>query len=158
MRNGTESTQPRMHLQRLQSSARRAHVHLGMIGLGLMGASMAQRLMKGGHECVVYDLHAEAVATLVSRGASGAASLKDLVARLAKPRTIWLMVPAAVVDQTLASLVPLLDAGDIIVDGGNPYYRDDLRRAADLRSRQIHYVDVGTSGGIAGLGRGYCLR
>jgi 6-phosphogluconate dehydrogenase len=132
-------------------------VHLGLIGLGRMGASMAQRLMKGGHECVVYDVHAEAIARLVDRGAAGAASLEDLVARLAKPRTIWLMVPAAVVDQTLVPLVPLLDAGDIVVDGGNSYYHDDIRRAAELKQREIHYVDVGTSGGVAGLERGYCL-
>ncbi|MGZ5139079.1 MAG: phosphogluconate dehydrogenase (NAD(+)-dependent, decarboxylating) [Burkholderiales bacterium] len=132
-------------------------MHLGMIGLGRMGASMAQRLMKGGHECVVYDMHAEAIQRLVDQGATGAASLEDLLARLAKPRTIWLMVPAAVVDQTLAPLVPLLDSGDIVVDGGNSYYHDDIRRGAELKQRKIHYVDVGTSGGVAGLERGYCL-
>jgi 6-phosphogluconate dehydrogenase len=132
-------------------------VQLGMIGLGRMGASMALRMMKGGHECVVYDVHAAAIERLVDQGSIRAASFEDLVARLAKPRTIWLMLPAAVVDQTLATLVPLLDAGDIVVDGGNSYYRDDVRRAAELKQREIHYVDVGTSGGVAGLERGYCL-
>ena len=132
-------------------------MQLGMIGLGRMGASMAQRLMKGGHKCLGYDVHAEAVKTLVDRGATGAASLEELVAALSKPRTVWLMVPAAVVDRTLATLAPLLEAGDIVVDGGNSYYRDDVRRAAGLKQRDIHYVDVGTSGGVAGLERGYCL-
>jgi len=122
-----------------------------------MGASMARRLLRGGHECVVYDLHADAVEKLVGQGAIGATSLEDLVARLAKPRAIWLMVPAAAVDQALATLVPLLEAGDIVVDGGNSYYRDDIRRGAELKPRAIHYVDVGTSGGVAGLERGYCL-
>ena len=132
-------------------------MQLGMIGLGRMGASMARRLMKGGHECVGYDVHAEGVNALTDHGATGAASLQELVARLSRPRTVWLMVPAAAVDQTLAALVPLLEAGDIAIDGGNSYYRDDIRRAAQLKSRAIHYVDVGTSGGVAGLERGYCL-
>ncbi|HEY0338665.1 MAG TPA: decarboxylating 6-phosphogluconate dehydrogenase [Burkholderiales bacterium] len=132
-------------------------MQLGMIGLGRMGANMAQRLMKSGHECVVYDVHAEATQRLVAQNAIGAASLDDLVGRLAQPRTIWLMVPAAVVDQTLAMVVPLLDAGDIVVDGGNSYYHDDIRRGAELKQREIHYVDVGTSGGVAGVERGYCL-
>ena len=132
-------------------------VQLGMIGLGRMGAGMVQRLMKGGHECAVYDVRAGAVESLVHRGAIGTVSLEELVSRLAKPRITWLMVPAAIVDQTLAMLVPLLEAGDIVVDGGNSYYRDDIRRGAELKQRGIHYVDVGTSGGIAGLERGYCL-
>jgi 6-phosphogluconate dehydrogenase len=132
-------------------------MQLGMIGLGRMGASMVRRLMRGGHECVVYDVHAAAVQTLVDARAVGATSLVDFVARLEKPRVVWLMLPAAVVDQSLTALVPLLDAGDIVVDGGNSYYRDDIRRALELRSRQIHYLDVGTSGGVAGLERGYCL-
>jgi 6-phosphogluconate dehydrogenase len=118
---------------------------------------MVQRLVRGGHECAVYDVRAEAVESLVDRGAIGTVSLEDLVARSAKPRIIWLMVPAAIVDQTLAMLVPLLDAGDIVVDGGNSYYRDDIRRGAELKQRGVQYVDVGTSGGIAGLERGYCL-
>jgi 6-phosphogluconate dehydrogenase len=129
---------------------------LGMIGLGRMGASMVQRLLKGGLECVVYDFNADAVKKLVDHGAAGADSPGDLVTQLPRPRVIWLMVPAAVVDQELAELVPLLEKGDIIIDGGNSYYRDDIRRGADLKSRGIHYVDVGTSGGIAGFERGYC--
>ena len=132
-------------------------MHVGMIGLGRMGASMAQRLMKGGHVCVGHDVHAEAVERLAARGATGAATLDDMVAQLPKPRTIWLMLPAAAVDWTLSTLVARLDAGDIVVDGGNSYYRDDIRRAAELKQRDIHYVDVGTSGGVAGLERGYCL-
>jgi 6-phosphogluconate dehydrogenase len=122
-----------------------------------MGANMVQRLIKGGHECVVYDVHAEAVEKLADQGAAGADSLEGLVSRLSKPRAVWLMVPAAVVDQELAVLAPLLEAGDIIIDGGNSYYRNDIRRGAELKPRGIHYVDVGTSGGVAGLERGYCL-
>jgi len=132
-------------------------MQLGMIGLGRMGANMARRLLKGGHECVVYDVHSKAVDELAAERAVGAASLHDLVARLIGPRVIWLMVPAAAVDQELETLIPLLEAGDIVIDGGNSYYRDDIRRADELRSRQLHYVDVGTSGGVAGLDRGYCL-
>ena len=132
-------------------------MHLGMIGLGRMGTNMVRRLIRGGHTCVVYDVQAEAVKDLQNRGAVGATSLEDLVARVTKPRAIWLMVPAAVVDPTLASLAPLLEAGDTVVDGGNSYYRDDIRRGAQLALRGIHYVDVGTSGGVAGLDRGYCL-
>jgi 6-phosphogluconate dehydrogenase len=132
-------------------------MQLGMIGLGRMGSNMVRRLIKGGHECVIYDVHAEATTQLLQRGAVGASSLEDLVARLAKPRAIWLMVPAAVVDQALAQLTPLLEAGDTVIDGGNSYYRDDIRRGAELGPRGIHYVDVGTSGGVAGLDRGYCL-
>ncbi len=132
-------------------------MQLGMIGLGRMGANMVRRLMKTGHKCVVYDVHAENVKELHDQGAVGAASLEDLVVRLAKPRAVWLMVPAAVVDQELAMLVPLLEAGDIVIDGGNSYYRDDIRRGAELKPRRIHYVDVGTSGGVSGIERGYCL-
>ncbi len=132
-------------------------MQLGMIGLGRMGSNMTTRLLKSGHQCVVYDSHADAVAKLVGQHAVGAASPKEFVDRLAKPRAIWLMVPAAVVDQVLASLTPLLSPGDIVIDGGNSYYRDDIRRAAELKSQQLHYVDVGTSGGVAGLERGYCL-
>ena len=132
-------------------------MQLGMIGLGRMGANMVRRLIKNGHDCVVYDMHAEAVAALAKEGATGAASLADLVAKMTAPRAIWLMVPAAVVDLELAQLVPLMQAGDIVVDGGNSYYRDDIRRAEDLGRAGQHYVDVGTSGGVAGQERGYCL-
>jgi 6-phosphogluconate dehydrogenase len=132
-------------------------MQLGMIDLGCMGANMVRRLTRGGHECVVYDAHAEAVKELLHPGAVGASSLEDLAARLARPRAVWLMVPSAVVDQELAKLVPLLDACDIVIDGGNSVYRDDIRRGAELKQRGIHYVDVGTSGGVAGLERGYCL-
>ncbi|MGA9033841.1 MAG: decarboxylating 6-phosphogluconate dehydrogenase [Sulfuricaulis sp.] len=128
-----------------------------MIGLGRMGANMVQRLIKGGHQCVIYDVRAQAVEKLADLGAVGASSLGDLVSRLSRPRAVWLMVPAAAVDQELATLVPLLEAGDIVIDGGNSYYRDDIRRGAELKPRGIHYVDVGTSGGVAGLERGYCL-
>jgi 6-phosphogluconate dehydrogenase len=122
-----------------------------------MGANMTRRLMRAGHSCVVYDVFPAAAQALASEGASPAASLADFTAKLSAPRVIWLMVPAAVVDATLADLVPLLTPGDIVVDGGNSYYHDDLRRAAELKARGIHYVDVGTSGGIWGLERGYCL-
>lgn len=132
-------------------------MQIGMIGLGRMGANMVQRLMKDGHECVVFDMNKSAVAKLTTQGAVGTDSLKNFVSHLSKPRAIWLMVPAAVVDQELAELVPLLEAGDIVIDGGNSFYRDDVRRGAELNQRGIHYVDVGTSGGVAGLGRGYCL-
>jgi len=128
-----------------------------MIGLGRMGANMVRRLAKGGHQCVVYDVHAEAVRALLQPGVSGASSLEDFVARLAKPRALWLMVPASLVDQELALLVPLLSPGDIVVDGGNSYYRDDIRRGVELTRKGIRYIDVGTSGGVAGLERGYCL-
>jgi 6-phosphogluconate dehydrogenase len=132
-------------------------VQLGMIGLGRMGSNMALRLMKGGHECVVYNADPAAVEGLVTQGAVGTTTLDDFIARLTKPRAVWLMVPAAVVDEVLATLVPLLEPGDIVIDGGNSYYRDDIHRAAELKTRAIHYVDVGTSGGVAGLERGYCL-
>ncbi len=132
-------------------------MQLGMIGLGRMGASMVRRLLKKGHECVVFDVHGPAVTASQKDGATGAASLADMVAKMSKPRAIWLMVPAAVVDQELAQLAPLLDSGDIVIDGGNSYYRDDIRRAAELGAAGHHYVDVGTSGGVAGGDRGYCL-
>lgn len=132
-------------------------MQLGMIGLGRMGASMVRRLLKTGHECVVHDTQPSAVARLQKDGATGAASLQEMVTRLAKPRVIWLMVPAALVDQALNDLVPLLGAGDIVIDGGNSHYRDDIRRGTELKACGIHYLDVGTSGGVAGLERGYCL-
>jgi 6-phosphogluconate dehydrogenase len=132
-------------------------MQLGMIGLGRMGANMVRRLMRGGHDCVVYDRTAAAVQSLSAEGATGAARLDDFVARLASPRTIWLMVPAAVVDATLEALLPLLAADDVVVDGGNSYYRDDIVRAKRLGERNVHYIDCGTSGGILGLERGYCL-
>ncbi len=131
-------------------------MQLGMIGLGRMGSNMATRLMRDGHQCVAYDTHPPAIEALVSRGAIGAPSLDALVRQLAKPRAVWLMVPAAVVDPVLASLVPLLERDDVVVDGGNSFYHDDLRRAAELKERGIHYVDVGVSGGVWGLERGYC--
>ena len=132
-------------------------MQIGMIGLGRMGRNMVQRLLRQGHPCVVYDRHPEAIKALQSQGASGAGSLEDFIAQLAKPRALWLMLPATVVDEVLAQLVPRLEAGDIVIDGGNSYYRDDIRRAAELRQHGVHYVDVGTSGGVAGLERGYCL-
>jgi 6-phosphogluconate dehydrogenase len=132
-------------------------MQLGMIGLGRMGAGMVRRLMTGGHECVVHDIDPNAIRRLVDAGARGAATLEEMVARLEKPRAIWSMVPAGTMDQALTTLVPLLETGDIVIDGGNSHYRDDIRRAAELKRRAIHYVDVGTSGGVAGLERGYCL-
>ena len=134
-------------------------MQLGMIGLGRMGANMVRRLVKGGHDCVVFDRSTAAVQALASEGerATGAASIADLIRKLARPRTLWLMVPAAVVDQTIAELLPLLDAGDTLIDGGNSHYVDDIRRAKELAARQLHYVDVGTSGGVWGLERGYCM-
>jgi 6-phosphogluconate dehydrogenase len=134
-------------------------MELGMIGLGRMGAYMSQRLIRAGHTITGYVRHAETIQTLLKDGAitQGATSLEDLVKKLSTPRSIWLMVPAASVDATLASIVPHLAAGDIVIDGGNSYYHDDIRRAAELKARDIHYVDVGTSGGVWGLERGYCL-
>jgi 6-phosphogluconate dehydrogenase len=128
-----------------------------MIGLGRMGANMVRRLLKNGHQCVVFDMSPKAVAGLVAEKATGAASAAEFVQKLAKPRAIWLMVPAAVVDKTIASLLPHLESGDIVIDGGNSYYVDDIRRAKELAPKGIHYVDVGTSGGIWGLERGYCM-
>jgi len=132
-------------------------MQLGMIGLGRMGANMVRRLIQKGHNCVVFDRSQEAVAGLVKEHATGADSTADLVKKLAKPRAVWLMVPAAVVDQTIGDLVPHLEAGDILIDGGNSYYIDDIKRAKDLAPKKIHYVDVGTSGGVWGLERGYCM-
>ena len=132
-------------------------LQLGMIGLGRMGANMVRRLIKGGHECVVFDRSPDAVKDLVKNKAIGATSLADFVKKLNKPRAVWLMVPAAVVDESIASLQPLLESGDILIDGGNSYYVDDIRRAKELQARGIHYVDVGTSGGVWGLERGYCM-
>ena len=128
-----------------------------MIGLGRMGANMVRRLIAGGHDCVVFDRSPAAVAALVAEKAVGAGSLAEFVGKLSKPRAIWLMVPAAVVDQSIAEIAPLLDAGDILIDGGNSYYVDDIRRAGELSAKGIHYVDVGTSGGVWGLERGYCM-
>src|ERR1041385_5374816 len=126
-------------------------MQLGMIGLGRMGANMVRRLIRNGHQCVVFDRSPKAVGQLVEEKAVGASSLADLVKKLEKPRAIWLMVPAAVVDGTIADLLPHLDRGDILIDGGNSYYIDDIRRAKELATRGIHYVDVGTSGGVWGL-------
>ena len=131
-------------------------MQMGMIGLGRMGANMVRRLLKGGHECVVFDMNKSAVAELVKEGAIGAASLDELTSKLKKPRTTWMMVPAGVVEDTLADLNKRFEKDDIIVDGGNSYYIDDLRRAKMLRTKGIHYVDSGTSGGVWGLERGYC--
>jgi 6-phosphogluconate dehydrogenase len=132
-------------------------MQLGMIGLGRMGANMVQRLLRDDHECVVFDLDPNAVRELADDGAVGAESVEDLVAKLTRPRSVWLMVPAAVVDRTLDDLAPHLEAGDSVVDGGNSYYRNDMRRSARLAEHDLHYVDVGTSGGVWGLDRGYCL-
>ena len=132
-------------------------MQIGMIGLGRMGANMVRRIVKKGHRSVVFDRSPQAVADLVKEQAIGANSLADLMAKLQKPRAVWLMVPAAVVDQTIADLLPHLEAGDILIDGGNSYYVDDIKRAKELAAKQIHYVDVGTSGGVWGLERGYCM-
>jgi 6-phosphogluconate dehydrogenase len=132
-------------------------MQLGMIGLGRMGANMVRRLMNAGHESVVFDLSPDSVKALADEGATGSESMEDFVGKLEAPRSVWLMVPAAVVDSTLDSLVPLLDEGDAVIDGGNSYYRDDIRRSARLAEHKIDYVDTGTSGGVWGLDRGYCL-
>lgn len=130
---------------------------IGMIGLGRMGANMVRRLIKGGHQCVVYDRSQKAVNDLLKEKAIGSSSLPDFVKKLDKPRVVWLMVPAAVVEQSIADLLPLLEKGDVIIDGGNSYYVDDIRRSKELMVKGIHYIDVGTSGGVWGLERGYCL-
>jgi len=132
-------------------------MQIGMIGLGRMGANMVRRLLKNGQQCVVFDRSPNVVKDLVKEEAEGATSLADLVTKLGRPRTVWLMVPAAVVDATIGELSPLLESGDTIIDGGNSYYRDDIERAKGLRSLGIHYLDVGTSGGVWGLERGYCM-
>jgi 6-phosphogluconate dehydrogenase len=131
-------------------------MQIGMIGLGRMGGNMVVRLAKGGHDCLVFDTHPAVVQGLVDKGAKGAASLEEFVRKLSKPRAVWLMVPAAVVDPVLQDLMPLLEQGDIVIDGGNSYYHDDIRRAGELKGKGIHYVDVGVSGGVWGLERGYC--
>jgi 6-phosphogluconate dehydrogenase len=128
-----------------------------MVGLGRMGANMVRRLLKRGHECVVFDMSPKAVSELAAENAVGSASLADLVNKLSKPRAVWLMVPAAVVDKTIADILPALEPDDILIDGGNSYYIDDIRRAKELAPRRIHYIDVGTSGGVWGLERGYCM-
>lgn len=132
-------------------------MQLGMIGLGRMGANMVRRLMRAGHQCVVYDRNPEAVRSLIAEGAAGGFSIDEFIAKLSVPRCVWLMVPAAVVDHAVADIAPKLQSGDILIDGGNSYYIDDIRRSRDLQSRGIHYLDVGTSGGIWGLERGFCL-
>ena len=132
-------------------------MQLGMIGLGRMGANLSRRLMNDGHHVVVYDVNADAVKSLAADGATGTNTLADFVNALEKPRNIWIMIPAGIVDQTLEQLVPLLDADDTIIDGGNSYYHDDITRSKALAPRKLHYLDVGTSGGVWGLERGYCL-
>jgi len=132
-------------------------MQLGMIGLGRMGANMVRRLINSGHQCVVFDRSSDAVKELVKESAIGAVSLADFVNRLSKPRAVWLMVPAGVVDDSISDLLPLLEPGDTLIDGGNSYYVDDIRRGKDLAAKGIHYVDVGTSGGVWGLERGYCM-
>ncbi|MGD0127551.1 MAG: phosphogluconate dehydrogenase (NAD(+)-dependent, decarboxylating) [Terriglobia bacterium] len=132
-------------------------MQLGMVGLGRMGANMVRRLLKGGHQCVVFDQSPKAVEELAKEKAEGSSSLSDFVKKLEKPRAVWLMVPAAAVDGTIAELLPHLEAGDIVIDGGNSYYVDDIRRSKELSGKHIHYVDVGTSGGVWGLERGYCM-
>ena len=132
-------------------------MQLGMIGLGRMGTNMVRRLMRAGHQCVVYDLQQEAVQAIAKDGAAGATSLEDFARKLKPPRTVWMMLPAAVVDPTLKALTPLLESDDVVIDGGNSYYHDDIRRAEELKPKGIHYVDAGTSGGVWGSERGYCL-
>ena len=132
-------------------------MELGMIGLGRMGSNMVQRLLRAGHQCVAYDVHPEPAQALVKDGAVSAGSIEDFAKKLKAPRAIWLMVPAAVVDETLKALVPFLEKDDVVVDGGNSYYHDDIRRAAELKPKGIYYVDAGTSGGVWGAERGYCL-
>lgn len=131
-------------------------MQIGMIGLGRMGANMVRRLLRGGHQCVVYDRNVEAIAKLVGEDATGSESLDDFIAKLDRPRAVWLMIPAALVDATLNELAPKLEADDILIDGGNSHYIDDIRRAVELKTRNLHYVDVGVSGGVWGLERGYC--
>lgn len=131
-------------------------MQIGMIGLGRMGGNMVRRLLRGGHECVVYDRSTESVLTLAGEGATGAESLADFIAKLDQPRVVWLMIPAALVDKSIQELETLLQPGDVIIDGGNSYYIDDIRRARELKDKGLHYIDVGTSGGVWGLDRGYC--
>lgn len=131
-------------------------MQIGMVGLGRMGANMVRRLLRGGHECVVYDRNVETVKTLAGEGAIDSESLQDFIQKLSRPRAVWLMIPAALVDATLNDLVTILETDDIVIDGGNSYYIDDIRRAHELKAKGLHYVDVGTSGGVWGLDRGYC--
>src|SRR5689334_8051570 len=132
-------------------------MQLGMIGLGRMGANLVRRLMRDGHECVVYDVNADVVNELEGEGATGSSVLEEFVNKLNKPRAVWIMVPAGYVEETLDKLMELLDPDDIVIDGGNSYYRDDITRAKRLAEKQLHYIDVGTSGGVFGLERGFCL-
>jgi 6-phosphogluconate dehydrogenase len=132
-------------------------MELGMIGLGRMGTNMVRRLMRAGHQCIVYDIHPEAAEALIQEGAIAATSVEDFVRRLKTPRVVWMMVPAAVVDRTLKTVIPLLEPDDVVIDGGNSYYHDDIRRASELKSLGVHYLDAGTSGGVWGSKRGYCL-
>ncbi|HEU0368824.1 MAG TPA: decarboxylating 6-phosphogluconate dehydrogenase [Candidatus Acidoferrum sp.] len=143
-------------MARKRRSGQEKSMQLGMIGLGRMGANMVRRLQRAGHQCVAFDRNAESVRQVASDGAGAAASLDDLVKKLQRPRAVWLMVPAAVVDATLGELAGKLEAGDMVIDGGNSYYIDDIRRAKELSTKGLHYVDVGTSGGVWGLERGYC--
>src|SRR6266446_9165900 len=155
--NGRQPQRRRNRSGRAIGSSKESVMQLGMIGLGRMGANMVRRLLKGGHQCVVFDRSPKAVQELTQDKAVGASSLADFVKKLEKPRAVWLMVPAAVVDTSIADLLPLLEKGDILIDGGNSYYIDDIRRAKELAPKGIHYVDVGTSGGVWGLERGYCM-
>jgi len=132
-------------------------MQLGMIGLGRMGSNLVRRLMRDGHQCVAYDVNAEAVKTIAAEGANGASSIAEFVNKLSRPRNIWIMIPAGIVESTLTSLVPLLDPDDVVIDGGNSYYRDDIPRSKALKEHGLYYLDVGTSGGVWGLERGYCL-
>src|SRR6476646_9187730 len=132
-------------------------MQLGMVGLGRMGANLVRRLMRDGHECVVYDVSADVVSELAGEGATGSGSLEEFVSKLDKPRAAWVMVPAGYTGETVEKLADLMDEGDIIIDGGNSYYRDDIDRAAALKPKGVHYVDVGTSGGVFGLDRGFCI-
>src|SRR3954451_6979732 len=132
-------------------------MQIGMIGLGRMGANMVRRLLHGGHQCVVFDTNPARVDALAKEGATGSSSLEDLVGKLTGPRPIWMMVPAAAVDSMIGKISAILKSGDILIDGGNSYYIDDIRRAAELKAKGIHYVDVGTSGGVWGRERGYCM-
>src|SRR6266851_2783653 len=155
--DGREPHRGRNRTGRAIGSSKESAMQLGMIGLGRMGANMVRRLLQGGHQCVVFDMSAKAVQELTQEKAVGASSLADFVKKVEKPRAVWLMVPAAVVDKSIADLLPLLEKGDILIDGGNSYYIDDIRRTKELKPKGIHYVDVGTSGGVWGLERGYCM-
>src|SRR4029450_8173218 len=158
LKPGTRNRTPDNRPSRSQFFLRKEFfMQIGMIGLGRMGANMVRRLLTGGHQCVVFDMSPKTVQELTQEKAVGSSSLADFVKKLTKPRAVWLMVPAAVVDKTIADLLPSLESGDILIDGGNSYYVDDIRRAKELAQKGIHYVDVGTSGGVWGLERGYCM-